>query len=67
MTLFILFISMYQVMLFSKDKKQQRYQMVTYALKHGVKPTARIYDTTDGVILRVLEKKHLRYKSYMDS
>ena len=29
----------YQVMKFSKDKKQQHYQMVTYALKHGVKPT----------------------------
>jgi len=32
-------------MRFSKDKKQQRYQMVVYALKHGVKPTARTYAT----------------------
>jgi len=37
--------SYYQVMRFSKDKKQQRYQMVVYALKHGVKPTARTYAT----------------------
>jgi len=36
----------YQVMRFSKDKKQQRYQMVIYALKHGVKSAARTYATT---------------------
>ena len=35
----------YQVMRFSKDKKQQRYQMVIYAKEHGVKPTARLYAT----------------------
>lgn len=29
----------------SKDKKQQRYQMVIYAKEHGVKPTARLYAT----------------------
>ena len=35
----------YQVMRLSKDKKQQRYQMVVYAKEHGVKPTARLYAT----------------------
>jgi len=35
----------YQVMRLSKDKKQQRYQMVIHAKEHGVKPTARLYAT----------------------
>jgi len=35
----------YQVMRLSKDKKQQRYQMVIHAKEHGVKPTARRYAT----------------------
>jgi hypothetical protein len=35
----------YQVMRLSKDKKQQRYQMVMHAKEHGVKPTARRYAT----------------------
>ncbi len=35
----------YQVMRLSKDKKQQRYQMVIYAKEHGVKPAARRYAT----------------------
>jgi transposase-like protein len=35
----------YQVMRLSKDKKQQRYQMVMYAKEHGVKPGARRYAT----------------------
>jgi len=35
----------YQVMRLSKDKKQQRYQMVIYAKEHGVKPTSRLYAT----------------------
>jgi len=34
----------------SKDKKQQRYQMVIYAKKHGVKPTARLYATTPKTV-----------------
>lgn len=43
-------ITYYQLMRISKDKKQQRYQMVVYALKHGVKPTARTYDTTPKTV-----------------
>jgi len=35
----------YQVMRLSKDKKQQRYQIVIYAKEHGIKPTARLYAT----------------------
>ncbi|MBI4682661.1 MAG: helix-turn-helix domain containing protein [Nitrospirae bacterium] len=40
----------YQVMRLSKDKKQQRYQMVVYAKEHGVKPTARIFATTPKTV-----------------
>ena len=40
----------YQVMRLSKDKKQQRYQMVIYAKEHGVKPTIRLYATTSKTV-----------------
>ena len=40
----------YQVMRLSKDKKQQRYQMVVYALQHGAKPAARLYATTPKTV-----------------
>ena len=40
----------YQVMRLSKDKKQQRYQMVMYAKEHGIKPTARIFATTPKTV-----------------
>jgi hypothetical protein len=50
----------YQVMRLSKDKKQQRYQMVIYAKEHGVKPTARLYATTPKTVrkwlLRFIER-----------
>ena len=46
----------YQVMRFSKDKKQQRYQMVTYALSHGVKPAARAYDTTPKTVRKWIKR-----------
>ncbi|MDP2929893.1 MAG: hypothetical protein Q8O01_07540 [Candidatus Omnitrophota bacterium] len=38
----------------SKDKKQQRYQMVIYAREHGVKPTARLYATTPKTVRKWL-------------
>ena len=44
----------YQVMRLSKDKKQQRYQMVIYAKEHGVKPTARLYTTTPKTVRKWL-------------
>ena len=40
----------YQVMRLSKDKKQQRYQMVIHAREHGVKPTARLYATSPKTV-----------------
>src|SRR3989338_8852521 len=40
----------YQVMRLSKDKKQQRYQMVIHAKDHGVKPTARLYATSPKTV-----------------
>ena len=44
----------YQVMRLSKDKKQQRYQMVTYAKEHGVKPAARLYATSPKTVRKWL-------------
>lgn len=44
----------YQVMRLSKDKKQQRYQMVIHAKEHGVKPTARLYATTPKTVRKWL-------------
>jgi transposase-like protein len=46
----------YQVMRLSKDKKQQRYQMVIYAKEHGVKPTARLYATTPKTVSKWLHR-----------
>ena len=46
----------YQIMRFSKDKKQQRYQMVVYALKHGVKPAARTYDTSPKTVRKWIKR-----------
>jgi len=43
-------------MKFSKDKKQQRYQMIMYALSHGIKPTARIYDTTPKTVRKRINR-----------
>ena len=44
----------YQVMRLSKDKKQQRYQMVTYAKEHGVKPASRLYATSPKTVRKWL-------------
>jgi len=44
----------YQVMRLSKDKKQQRYQMVIHAREHGVKPAARLYATTPKTVRKWL-------------
>ena len=44
----------YQVMRLSKDKKQQRYQMVIHAKEHGVKPTARLYAATPKTVRKWL-------------
>ena len=44
----------YQVMRLSKDKKQQRYQMVIHAREHGVKPTARLYAASPKTVRKWL-------------
>ena len=44
----------YQVMRLSKDKKQQRYQMVIHAKEHGVKPAARRYATSPKTVRKWL-------------
>jgi hypothetical protein len=44
----------YQVMRLSKDKKQQRYQMVVHAKEHGIKPTGRIYATSPKTVRKWL-------------
>lgn len=46
----------YQVMRLSKDKKQQRYQMVIYAKEHGIKPTARLYATGPKTVRKWLAR-----------
>jgi len=43
-------LSYYQNMRNCKDKRAHRYQMVQYALKHGVKPTARVFHTSPQVV-----------------
>ena len=40
----------YQIMRQSKDKKHWRYQMVRQALKNGIKPTAREFNTSPPVV-----------------
>ena len=46
----------YQVMRWSKDKKQQRYQLVVYAKEHGVKPAARTFATTPRTVRKWLTR-----------
>jgi len=46
----------YQIMRDSKDKKQWRYQMVQKALDQGVKPTARAFNTSPGVVRKWLKR-----------
>lgn len=51
-----------------KDKKQQRYQMVIYALDNGVKPTARLYDTTPKTVRKWIRRfKQNGYEALVDS
>jgi transposase len=40
----------------SKDKKQQRYQMVVYAKEHGVKPAARLYATSPKTVRKWIRR-----------
>ena len=49
-------LTYYQVMRISKDKKQQRYQMVIHAKERGVKPTAKLYDTTPKTVRKWMRR-----------
>ena len=49
-------LSYYQIMRNCKDKRAHRYQMVQYALSHGVKPTARVFGTSPPVVRKWLER-----------
>src|SRR3989338_10745048 len=49
-------ITYYQLMRISKDKKQQRYQMVIYAKEHGVKPAAKLYATGPKTVRKWLRR-----------
>ena len=40
----------YHIMRQSKDKKHWRYQMVQHAMKNGIKPTAREFNTSPAVV-----------------
>lgn len=55
-------ITYYQLMRISKDKKQQRYQMVIYAKEHGIKPAARAYDTGPKTVRKWV--KRFNYGGY---
>lgn len=58
----------YQVMRLSKDKKQQRYQMIIYAKEHGVKPAARLFATTAPTVRKWIGRYEKGgYQSLADS
>ena len=49
-------LSYYQIMRNCKDKRAHRYQMVQYALSHGVKPAARVFGTSPPVVRKWLSR-----------
>ena len=60
-------LSYYQIMRNCKDKRAHRYQMVQYALSHGVKPTARVFGTSPPVVRKWLERfKESGYAGLVD-
>ena len=57
----------YQTMRNCKDKRAHRYQMVQYALSHGVKPTARVFKTSPPVVRKWLVRfKEQGYAGLVD-
>jgi len=57
----------YQTMRNCKDKRAHRYQMVCYALSHGVKPAARIFGTSPPVVRKWLKRfKEVGYAGLVD-
>jgi len=60
-------LSYYQIMRNCKDKRAHRYQMVQYAFVHGVKPTARVFDTSPPVVRKWLARfKEQGYAGLVD-
>jgi len=60
-------LSYYQIMRNCKDKRAHRYQMVQYALSHGVKPTARVFGTSPPVVRKWLARfKEQGYAGLVD-
>jgi len=49
-------IKYYTNMRLSKDPKLLRYEMVKYAKDHGVKPAARVFNTTPKTIRKWLSR-----------
>ena len=60
-------ISYYQNMRNCKDKRAHRYQMIQYAFKHRVKPTARAFHTSPPVVRKWLGRfKENGYEGLID-
>jgi hypothetical protein len=60
-------LSYYQIMRNCKDKRAHRYQMVQYALVHGVKPTARVFKTSPPLVRTWLNRfKGRGYQGLLD-
>lgn len=49
-------VKYYQIMRNCKDKKHYRWQMVQYAVKHGIKPTARFFHTSPQVVRKWVQR-----------
>ena len=57
----------YQTMRNCKDKRAHRYQMIQYALSHGVKPTAKVFGTSPLVVRKWLKRfKETGYEGLLD-
>ncbi len=60
-------LSYYQIMRNCKDKRAHRYQMVQYALSHGVKPAAKTFGTSPPVVRKWLTRfKERGYAGLVD-
>jgi transposase len=60
-------LTYYQNMRNCKDKRAHRYQMVQYALKHGVKPSSRAFHTSPSVVRKWLSRfKETGYEGLLD-
>ena len=51
----------------SKDPKQLRYRMVIYALEHGIKPTAKLLNTTVKTVRKWLKRYNINNYDGLES